>query len=67
MKTAGLTHLFKCDNLHNWWLTKYFLSHCMYQWAAERLFFSNLDRDLDLDLNQAAVAIQKSEALVRRQ
>lgn len=65
MKTAGLTHLFKCDNLHNWWLTKYFLSHCIYQWAAERLFFSN--RDLDLDLNQAAVAIQKSEALVTRQ
>ncbi len=24
MKIAGLSHLFKWENLHNWWLTKYF-------------------------------------------
>ncbi len=24
MKIAGLSHLFKGENLHNWWLTKYF-------------------------------------------
>ncbi len=33
MKITGLSHLFKWDNLHNWWLTKYFfapLYMCMY-------------------------------------
>ncbi len=24
MKITGLSHLFKWENLHNWWLTKYF-------------------------------------------
>ncbi len=23
MKITGLSHLFKWENLHNWWLTKY--------------------------------------------
>ena len=26
MKTTGLSHLFKWENLHNWWLTKYFFA-----------------------------------------
>ncbi len=30
MKITGLSHLFKWENLHNWWLTKYFLPHCIY-------------------------------------
>ncbi len=30
MKITGLSHLFKWENLHNWWLTKYFLPHCTY-------------------------------------
>ncbi len=25
VKITGLSHLFKWENLHNWWLTKYFL------------------------------------------
>ncbi len=29
MKITGLSHLFKWENLHNWWLTKYFFPHCM--------------------------------------
>ena len=30
MKITGLSHLFKWENLHNWWLTKYFfLPHCI--------------------------------------
>ncbi len=35
MKITGLSHLFKWENLHNWWLTKYFFAplyitlHCM--------------------------------------
>ncbi len=29
MKITGLSHHFKWENLHNWWLTKYFLPHCM--------------------------------------
>ncbi len=33
MKITGLSHLFKWENLHNWWLTKYFfapLCICIY-------------------------------------
>jgi hypothetical protein len=26
MKITGLSHLFKWENLHNWWLTKYFVA-----------------------------------------
>ena len=26
MKITGLSHFFKWENLHNWWLTKYFFS-----------------------------------------
>ncbi len=26
MKITGLSHLFKLENLHNWWLTKYFFA-----------------------------------------
>ncbi len=25
MKITGLSHLFKWENMHNWWLTKYFI------------------------------------------
>jgi hypothetical protein len=26
MKITGLSHLFKWENLHNWWLTKHFFA-----------------------------------------
>ncbi len=26
MKITGLSHLFKWENLHNWWMTKYFFA-----------------------------------------
>ncbi len=26
MKITGLSRLFKWENLHNWWLTKYFFA-----------------------------------------
>ena len=26
MRITGLSHLFKWENLHNWWLTKYFFA-----------------------------------------
>ncbi len=26
MKITGLSHLFKWENLHSWWLTKYFFA-----------------------------------------
>ncbi len=26
MKITGLSHLSKWENLHNWWLTKYFFA-----------------------------------------
>ncbi len=31
MKITGLSHLFKWENLHNWWLTKYFFAP-LYIW-----------------------------------
>ncbi len=30
MQITGLSHLFKWENLHNWWLTKYFFAHTVY-------------------------------------
>ncbi len=30
MKITGLSHLFKWENLHNWWLTKYFCCPTVY-------------------------------------
>ncbi len=30
MKITGLSHLFKWENLHNWWLTKYFFAPLYY-------------------------------------
>ncbi len=30
MKMTGLSHLFKWENLHNWWLTKYFFCPTVY-------------------------------------
>ncbi len=31
IKITGLSHLFKWENLHNWWLTKYFFAP-LYIW-----------------------------------
>ncbi len=39
MKITGLSHLFKWENLHNWWLTKYFLPHCIYGKIFTKCFF----------------------------
>ncbi len=36
MKITGLSHLFKWENLHNWWLTKYFFAP-LYNQARNRL------------------------------
>ncbi len=32
MKITGLSHLFKWENLHNWWLTKYFFAPLYSSW-----------------------------------
>ena len=36
MKITGLSHLFKWENLHNWWLTKYFAPLYIYSFEFER-------------------------------
>ncbi len=37
MKITGLSHLFKWENLHNWWLTKYFFAPlCIYIYIYKR-------------------------------
>ncbi len=33
MKITGLSHLFKWENLHNWWLTKYFFAPLYLQYT----------------------------------
>ncbi len=40
MKITGLSHLFKWENLHNWWLTKYFFSplYMLYIYPCIRAF-----------------------------
>ncbi len=35
MQITGLSHLFKWENLHNWWLTKYFFAP-LYSLTASR-------------------------------
>ncbi len=35
MKITGLSHLFKWDNLHNWWLTKYFFAPLYIAYASQ--------------------------------
>ncbi len=52
MKITGLSHLFKWENLHNWWLTNTFLPHCM-NMANESInnlnmhyFFKNLNLNI---------------------
>ncbi len=58
MKITGLSHLFKWQNLHNWWLTKYFFaplyvrtpslrcSMCLIEWSvrsSEDVFRSEVE------------------------
>ncbi len=41
MKITGLSHLFKWENLHNWWLTKYFFAP-LYIRNARYWIFANI-------------------------
>ncbi len=41
MKITGLSHLFKWENLHNWWLTKYFFAP-LYIYSCVVLLLYNL-------------------------
>ncbi len=42
MKITGLSHLFKWENLHNWWLTKYFFAP-LYMIYIYKIFKSSND------------------------
>ncbi len=44
MKITDLSHLFKWENLHNWWLTKYFFAplYIAIFFSFYRLFMCNL-------------------------
>ncbi len=37
MKMTGLSHLFKWENLLNWWLTKYFFAPLYIEQETEKL------------------------------
>ncbi len=39
MKITGLSHLFKWENLHNWWLTKYFFAQLYLVWLLKRIWY----------------------------
>ncbi len=38
MKITGFSHLFKWENLHNWWLTKYFFAPLYMSVALESIY-----------------------------
>ncbi len=42
MKITGLSHHFKWENLHNWWLTKYFFAP-LYVRSTEQLLRVSLN------------------------
>ncbi len=50
MKITGLSHLFKWENLHNWWLTKYFFAP-LYIYFAQLLSSLNLSNVTRQSLN----------------
>ncbi len=43
MKITGLSHLFKWENLHNWWLTKYFFAPLYTLFKNYSIFFGNIN------------------------
>ncbi len=47
MKITGLSNLFKWENLHNWWLTKYFFAplYCFFLW----FFLYKLSKDISIN------------------
>ncbi len=73
MKITGLSHLFKWENLHNWWLTKYFFAplyvffffltpvtiilHGVWQCLAFCLFVWPAIISLSISIDQYSVAI----------
>ncbi len=59
MKITGLSHLFKWENLHNWWLTKYFFAPlyiCIYR--KKNYVLSNCLSVLILYFNAAKFSIK---------
>ncbi len=45
MKITGLSHLFKWENLHNWWLTKYFFAPLYLLWIVSFWWIKNIEWD----------------------
>ncbi len=45
MKITGLSHLFKWENLHNWWLTKYFFAPLYIHAFFHQIKYLDLDSD----------------------
>ncbi len=49
MKITGLSHLFRWENLHNWWLTKYFFAPLytilFNKWCSYCLMFKSMLND----------------------
>ncbi len=51
MQITGLSHLFKWENLHNWWLTKYFFAPLyIYLVYKNNIFFLNINNCMYLYL-----------------
>ncbi len=48
MKITGLSHLFKWENLHNWWLTKYFFAPLYVRDSTFDIWFSLLTAVISL-------------------
>ncbi len=39
MKITGLSHLFKLENLHNWWLTKYIKNKSLCNFSRKMYYY----------------------------
>ncbi len=54
MKITGLSHIFKWENLHNWWLTKYFFAPL---YNALFYFLGRPCKDNDLTVTNVCVCV----------
>jgi hypothetical protein len=51
MKITGPSHLFKWENLHNWWLTKYFFAP-LYVINKEHIKATHREDYFEVDFNE---------------
>ncbi len=59
MKITGLSHLFKWENLHNWWLTKYFFAPLYFYLPLNKIIWLSWPRHVHVQSNGSEVQLNK--------